>query len=296
MSILDRFSSEHRLARTRAGVSGKVVAITGGARGIGFEIAQQVLAAGGRVALGDIDADAVEAAAADLGVEGIGVEGIELDVTDAASFENFLDVVEARVGPVDVLVNNAGIMPVGSFLDYDEALIRRTIEIDFLGVIFGTRAAARRMATRGGGQVVNIASVAGRLAAPGLSVYNGAKSGVIEFSETLDFELSPHGVHVSAVLPSFTKTGLVAGLKTNAFVKTVDTDVVGREVLKTIATRRTRATAPASLGWVDMMPMTPIGLKRRLAKFAKTDTIFLHADQSARADYSTRIGQVSHSD
>ncbi|MCF8589785.1 SDR family oxidoreductase [Gordonia liuliyuniae] len=291
MSILDRFSSEHRLAQTRAGVSGKVVAITGGARGIGFEIAEQVLAAGGLVALGDIDGDAVGKAAADLGVE-----GAELDVTDAASFERFLDVVEERVGPIDVLVNNAGIMPVGSFLDYDEALIRSTIEIDFLGVILGTRAAARRMVTRGGGQVVNIASVAGRLAAPGLSVYNGAKSGVIEFSETLDFELAPHGVSVSAVLPSFTKTGLVTGLKTNAFVKTVDTDIVGREVLTTIATRRTRAMAPASLRWVDMMPMTPIGLKRRLAKFAKTDTIFLHADQSARADYSKRIGQVSHSD
>lgn len=291
MSILDRLSADRRLARIREGVDGKVVAITGGARGIGFEIAEQVLAAGGRVALGDIDGDAVGKAAADLGVE-----GVELDVTDGASFERFLDAVEERLGPIDVLVNNAGIMPVGSFLDYDEAIIRRTVDIDFVGVVLGTRAAARRMVGRGGGHIVNIASVAGRLAAPGLSVYNGTKAAVIEFSETVDFELADQGVRVSAVLPSFTNTGLVTGLATNAFVKTVDTDVVGREVLTTIATRRVRAMAPSSLRWVDVMPVTPIGLKRRLAKFAKTDTIFLSADSSARAEYSKRIGQSSPTD
>ncbi|MCF8570233.1 SDR family NAD(P)-dependent oxidoreductase [Gordonia sp. HY002] len=294
MSVLDRIATsraDRRLAQIRTGVSGKVVAVTGGARGIGFEIAEQVIAAGGRVALGDIDSDAVGKAAADLGVE-----GIELDVTDAASIERFLDTVEERVGPVDVLVNNAGIMPVGSFLDYDEALIRRTVEIDFVGVILGTRAAARRMAARGGGQIVNIASVAGRLAAPGLSVYNGAKSGVIEFSETVDFELASQGVRVSAVLPSFTNTALVTGLKTNSMVRSVDTDVVGREVLTTIATQRVRAMAPMSLRWVDVTPAMPIGVKRWLAGVTGTKTMFLDTDQSARAAYSRRIGQAGDTD
>nr|WP_246372119.1 SDR family oxidoreductase [Gordonia humi] len=274
------------MAQVRAGVAGKVVAITGGARGIGFEIAEQILAVGGRVAIGDIDGDAVGKSAADLGIE-----GVELDVTDSASFEDFLDAVEERVGPVDVLINNAGIMPVGSFLDYDEALIRRTVEIDLVGVVLGTRAAARRMVGRGGGQIINIASVAGRLAAPGLSVYNGAKAGVIEFSETLDFELERQGVRVSAVLPSFTNTALVTGINTNSIVKTVDTDVVGRQVLSTIATGRTRTTAPASMRWVDAMPVTPLRLKRRLARIAGTDRMFLDTDASARAAYSKRIGQ-----
>ncbi|QRY61616.1 SDR family NAD(P)-dependent oxidoreductase [Gordonia sp. PDNC005] len=289
---LSRFSrrarADDRLAQVRAGVAGKVVAITGGARGIGFEIAGQVLAAGGHVALGDIDVDAVGKAAADLGVE-----GIALDVTDSASFESFLDSVEERVGPVDVLINNAGIMPVGSFLEYDEALIRRTVEIDLIGVILGTRAAGRRMVARGRGQVLNVASVAGRLAAPGLSVYNGAKSGVIEFSETADAELMGRGVRVSTVLPSFTNTGLIDGLQTNAMVRSVDTDVVAREVLASIASPRVRVTAPRSLGWVDANPALPIGFKRRMSRLTKTDTMFLHADQSARAEYSARIGQGS---
>ncbi|GED99861.1 putative short chain dehydrogenase/reductase [Gordonia spumicola] len=285
MSFFSRRADE-RLARIRGGVAGKVVAITGGARGIGFEIAGQVLAAGGRVALGDIDVDAVAKAAADLGVE-----GMALDVTDSASFDSFLDTVEERVGPVDVLINNAGIMPVGSILDYDEALIRRTVEIDLVGVILGTRAAGRRMVARGHGQIVNIASVAGRLAAPGLSVYNAAKSGVIEFSETADAELMGRGVRVSTVMPSFTDTGLIDGLQTNMLVRSVGTDVVAREVLATIATPRVRVTAPRSFGWVDANPAVPVGLKRRLSRLTKTDTMFLNADRTARADYDARIGQ-----
>ena len=186
-----------------------------------------------RVILGDVDGEAVGKAAADLGVE-----GLELDVTSTESIEAFLDEAERIVGPVDVWVNNAGIMPVGPFLNYDAALIRRTIDIDLMGVIWGTQAAARRMVARGHGHIVNVASVAGRLPTPGLAVYNAAKAGVIEFSEALNAELADTGVAVSTILPSFTNTGLISGLETNRYIRVVEPDVVAAGIVATIITRR----------------------------------------------------------
>ncbi|WP_132992100.1 SDR family NAD(P)-dependent oxidoreductase [Gordonia zhaorongruii] len=290
MSLSSRLSragrADEQWSRIRAALDGKVVAITGGARGIGYEIAGQVLAAGGRVALGDVDVDAVEKAAADLGVE-----GLQLDVTDSASFETFFDSVERRLGPVDVLINNAGIMPVGPFLDFDESLIRSTIDIDLVGVILGCRAAGRRMVGRGGGQIVNVASIAGRLPMPGLAVYNGAKSGVIEFSEAIDHELSGTGVRVSTVMPTFTRTGLVTGLTPNKMIQTVEPEVVAHRVLRSIAEPTVRAAAPWSMGWVDAVPSLSIGFKRTLTRLTKVDTVFLHPDSSERKAYSERIGQ-----
>lgn len=265
---------------------GKVVAITGGARGIGFETAAQFLAAGAHVAIGDIDAGAVGKAAADLGVA-----GIELDVTGSASFAAFLDEVERRLGPIDVLVNNAGIMPAGPFLDYSEELIRSTVGIDLIGVMLGSQAAARRMAPRGRGQIVNVASVAGRLPNPGLTVYNGAKAGVIEFSEALDAELAPIGIRVSTVMPTFTKTGLIDGLQTSALVRTAEPEQVAAEVVGIVAHPRVRVAAPRSMGWVSVNTVLPHGLKRRLRRLTRTDTIFLHPDERARSEYNARIGR-----
>ncbi|MFT3716950.1 MAG: SDR family oxidoreductase [Gordonia sp. (in: high G+C Gram-positive bacteria)] len=285
-SFSRRDRADRRLAQQRDAIAGKVVAITGAARGIGFETATQLLANGAKVAIGDIDADAVGKAAADLGVE-----GIELDVTDSASFSAFLDEVEKRVGPIDVLINNAGIMPVGDFLSYDEALIRRCIDIDLVGVMLGSWEAARRMVPRGHGQIVNVASVAGRLPNPGLTIYNGAKAGVIEFSEALDAELSPKGVRVSTVMPTFTETGLIDGLATNRFVKTIKPEQVAAGVVGIIAEPRVRVAAPGWMGFVDATVATPEGLKRWLRKVTKTDTIFLNPDSQARADYNARIGQ-----
>ncbi|MFT4085973.1 MAG: SDR family NAD(P)-dependent oxidoreductase [Gordonia sp. (in: high G+C Gram-positive bacteria)] len=284
--LSSRERADRRAAALRAALAGKVVAITGGARGIGLETAQQLLDAGARVAIGDVDADAVGKAAADLGVE-----GVELDVTDSSSFTSFLDAVEERVGAVDVLINNAGIMPVGAFLEYDEALIRRTVEVDLVGVMLGSRAAARRMVARGRGQIVNVASVAGRLANPGLTVYNGVKAGVIEFSEALDAELVLSGVRVSTVLPTFTHTGLIDGLVTNSMVKAVEPKDIAEQILAVIARPRVRVTAPRSMGWVGVNVILPHAVKRRLRSLTKTDTIFLNPDSSARAGYSARIGQ-----
>ena len=265
-------------------MTGTVIAITGGARGIGFETATQLQQAGATVTIGDIDDEAVGKAAADLGIEGIAV-----DVTQRDSFSAFLDEVVRRVGPIDVLINNAGIMPVGSFLDYDPSLLRRTVEIDLLAVYTGSQLAARRMVARGSGQIVNIASVAGRLPTPGLTIYNGVKAGVIEFSEALDAELHGTGVRVSTVLPTFTRTALISGLRTNRLVRPVDPEQVVQIIVETIARPRVRVAAPRSMGWVNANTMFGQSMKRMSRRLTKLDRMFLDVDADARADYTQRI-------
>lgn len=120
-------------------LDGAVVAITGAGRGIGRATAQAFAAAGARACLGDLDGELAEAAAAELGDE---ARGFAVDVASRESFAAFLATVERETGPPDVLVNNAGIMPLGRFLDEDEATSRATIEVNLWGSSPGSRSAA----------------------------------------------------------------------------------------------------------------------------------------------------------
>src|SRR5918998_367007 len=141
----------------------RVVAITGGARGIGRAIATELARAGARVGIGDMDLGAAEEAAAAIPGE---VHAFELDVTDRASMDRFVDAVEERLGPLDVMVNNAGILLVGPFLEEDDAATERQFAVNVMGVVHGMRAALPRMRERGRGQLVNIASSASWVAPP----------------------------------------------------------------------------------------------------------------------------------
>src|ERR687889_314569 len=126
------------MAKQRRSLDGKVVAITGAARGIGKATAAALVAKGCRVAIRDLDYELAEKTAAELGG---GTVALPLDVTDRASFERFLDEAERRLGPVDAVINNAGIMPVTPFAEEGEDSIRRQIEINFVGVATGTQLA-----------------------------------------------------------------------------------------------------------------------------------------------------------
>jgi NADP-dependent 3-hydroxy acid dehydrogenase YdfG len=143
-------------------LAGQTAAITGGARGIGRATAQALLLQGMKVAIGDVDLDAARQAATDLGSSTV---GLPLDVTDRASFTAFLDSTEEQLGPVDVLVNNAGIMQVGRFIDEDDLTARRMVDINIHGVILGTKLALERMVARDRGHIVNISSQAGKFGA-----------------------------------------------------------------------------------------------------------------------------------
>ena len=137
------------------------VAITGGARGIGRATAEACLAVGMNVAIGDVDGAACTAVAAELGDRAI---GLPLDVRDAAAFAGFLDRAEEAFGPLDAVVNNAGIAPIGLFADEDPAETQRLVEINLGGVLTGTRLALQRFLPRRQGHIVNLASSAGQIA------------------------------------------------------------------------------------------------------------------------------------
>ncbi|MDQ6836501.1 MAG: SDR family NAD(P)-dependent oxidoreductase, partial [Actinomycetota bacterium] len=140
------------MARARRSLAGKVVAITGGARGIGRATAAALIHQGARVAIGDIESDLAAQTAQELGS---GTLGLALDVTDRASFTEFLDAVEEGLGPLDVLINNAGIMPIGPFVDETDRTAQRMIDINLTGVIYGSKLAVERFLPRGRGHLVN---------------------------------------------------------------------------------------------------------------------------------------------
>ena len=182
------------MAKQPRSLYGKVAVVTGGGRGIGKAIALALASEGCRVAIGDVDSASAEAAAAELGGDTI---GLALDVTDRPGFTAFLDEVERRLGPIDVLVNNAGIMPVGPLDEEDDATAIRLLEINLHAVIHGTKEAMRRMKPRGTGHIVNVASSAGKSGFPNLATYCATKHGVVGLSEAVRVELRGTGVEVS---------------------------------------------------------------------------------------------------
>jgi NAD(P)-dependent dehydrogenase (short-subunit alcohol dehydrogenase family) len=189
-------------------VRGKVIAITGGARGIGLATATALHNLGAKVAIGDIDEAKVKESGGDLGLDVYG----KLDVTDRDSFSDFLDQVEHQLGPIDVLINNAGIMPVGRIIDEPDAVTRRILDINVYGVILGSKLAVQRMVPRGQGHVINVASLAGELYAVGLATYCASKHAVVAFTDSARLEYRSAGVKFSMVLPTAVNTELVAGI------------------------------------------------------------------------------------
>src|ERR1700754_402622 len=163
------------MSKTPRSLSGKVAVVTGGARGIGQALARALAREGVVVAIGDLDGAAAEAAAAELANGSI---GLALDVTDRPAFTAFLDEVEQRLGPLDILINNAGIMHVTPLDEESDASITRQLEINLHAVIHGTQEAVKRMKPRHTGHIVNVASLAGRAGAPGLATYCATKHGV----------------------------------------------------------------------------------------------------------------------
>lgn len=275
-------------------IRGKVVAVTGGARGIGRAIGEAFLRVGAKVALGDVDVDLVEKTAAEL-AESIGddVCGLALDVTNRPTFARFLDETETRLGPLDVLVNNAGIMPTGMFADEDDAMTDRIIGINLCGVLHGSKLAAARLAGRGG-HIINVASVAGASAHPGLATYCATKHGVLGFSEALHLELADVGIGVTAVLPGMVHTELSAGHgapRWSRLVTDVEPSDVAAAVVAVVGTRRTRVVVPRRLGaLLKTMALLPDRVRHRLGHATHLDTAFTNVDPQVRERYHRRIG------
>ncbi|RNL80179.1 SDR family oxidoreductase [Nocardioides marmorisolisilvae] len=269
-------------------LAGKVVAITGAGRGIGLATAREALRRGATVVVGDVDGESVEMAAAELGQ---GAHPVQVDVSDADSMAAFVKAAEA-VGPLSVLVNNAGIMPIGEFLALSPAAYRRAVEINVLGAIFGTHAALPAMLERGAGQIINVASTAGKAPVPGGATYCATKAAVVAFTETTRVEYAGTGVDFTCVLPHFTNTELIAGTSGTRGIPVVEPDDVAKGICYAIEKPRPDVYVPKVIGTVlatqPLMGRTVRdAINRRLGAYRA----FLDFDHGARARYDDRIAQ-----
>jgi 2-hydroxycyclohexanecarboxyl-CoA dehydrogenase len=187
-------------------LAGKVVLVTGAARGIGAGIARAAAAAGAAVALGDVAETTVREAAEAIGQRAL---GLRMDVSDARSVGKAVAEAEARLGPIDVLVNNAGIDVIQPFLESSEETWDRLWAVNLKGTLLATRGVLDGMIARGRGSIVNIGSDAGRVGSTGEAVYSATKGGVIAFSKSLAREVARHGITVNCVCPGPTDTALL---------------------------------------------------------------------------------------
>jgi NAD(P)-dependent dehydrogenase (short-subunit alcohol dehydrogenase family) len=263
-------------------LNGKVVALTGGARGIGAATARGLAAAGATVVVGDLDVDLAKKAAEEY--DGL---ALPLDVADRTSFAEFLDAVVTEHGRLDALVNNAGFMVLGKVREVPLERQLAQVEVNLTGVIQGSYEAASRM--RRGGVIVNIASLAGRIPMPGSAVYSATKAGVLAFSEALDAELAEHGIRVGAVLPSFTNTELIDGTEATGLLRPVEPEDVAAAVVKMILKPKLTATVPPYFAFGGAnWSLTAARLKPWMRRRFGLDTVFTEFDHDERADYENR--------
>jgi NAD(P)-dependent dehydrogenase (short-subunit alcohol dehydrogenase family) len=268
-----------------------VVAITGGARGIGLATATVLAQRGARVAIGDLDAEAARAAARQLGNDAL---GLALDVTQHSSFVSFLDDVERELGPLDVLINNAGIQHVGLFADEAPAATAAQIAVNLGGVLTGTKLALARMRPRGRGHIVNVASVAGKVASPGGSTYAATKHGVVGLSESLRVELRGSGIAVTIVLPAIIATEMADGLTPARGVRPVPPQAVGEAIARAVAQGRgVDVYVPGYTGAINTaLTLMPRRLRDAILRAMRADDVLMKIDRSARTGYESRIGTV----
>jgi NAD(P)-dependent dehydrogenase (short-subunit alcohol dehydrogenase family) len=271
-------------------IRGKTIVITGAARGIGLATAKALLARGARVVIGDRDVAVLDSAVTELARLGQ-ASGYPLDVTDRESFETFLD--KARGdggGQIDVLINNAGVMPVGPFLDTTDQAVRAAVEVNVHGVLTGCRLVLPEMTRRRSGHIINIASMAGVLAVPGQALYAGTKFAVVGLSTALADEFAPHGVHISVVLPTFTATELISGTKATGANSPVQPEAIAAGVVKVLDKPSiTHLSVPGPLRYVgQVIGFLPPRGRRWLGRVLGTDRVFLDIDTRARAGYEAR--------
>jgi NADP-dependent 3-hydroxy acid dehydrogenase YdfG len=269
-------------------LAGETAAITGAARGIGRATAAAFMRQGMRVAIGDVDLEAATKTAAELGPSAV---AIELDVTDRDSFSAFLDASEEQLGPLDVLVNNAGIMQIGRFLDEDDLTARRMVDINVHGVILGMKLALERMIPRDRGHVVNISSQAGKFGAPGGATYSATKHAVVGLTEAVRGELRLMGANIdlSYVMPVVVNTELGSGLGSVRGIPSLQPTDVADAIVEALQLGIVDVWVPKSVKRTSLLvSMLPRGVGEGLSRAIKADRVLADADANIRHDYELR--------
>lgn len=275
------------MAKQLTSMSAKVVAITGGARGIGRATAAALLAQGARVAIGDLDGELTRRVAAELGD---GVLGLPLDVTSRDSFDGFLARVERELGALDVLVNNAGIAPIGDFARESDAVTQRLLEVNLGGTALGCKLALARMLPRAAGQIVNVSSALGRTPAPEAASYCATKYGIVGLSEALQAELEGSGVQLHLILPGLVDTDMAAGVRSLRGVRTQRPDDVAEAIVEMLRSGRPEVYVPRALGrLIRLRPVTPRAVVRWVERAVGAGRLYTRVDALERAAYEARI-------
>jgi all-trans-retinol dehydrogenase (NAD+) len=253
-------------------ISNKHVLITGAASGIGRLLALRCAGLGATVTIWDLDAAGGEAAAAEATALGPGrALAFACDVSDRAQVYARAEEVRAQAGPVDVLVNNAGVVSGRELLELDDERIERTFAVNALAPFWVTRAFLPAMVAGGSGHVVTVASAAGLMGSPRMTDYSASKFAAVGFNEALRLELkrSAPGVKTTIVCPFYIDTGMFEGVKTRfplLLPILCERDVVER-ILKAVQHDRPQVVMPWMVSTLPAMRLLPVAAFDRLAGF-----------------------------
>jgi all-trans-retinol dehydrogenase (NAD+) len=228
-------------------LANKLVLITGSAAGIGKAMAEAFAARGARLLLVDLNQAPLEATAAGLAARGADVRSYVLDVTDLQGIVALRDRIHADVGPIDVLVNNAGLVFGGAFLDVPLDRHLLTYRVNVLGLVAMTHAFLPDLISRPDAHLVNTASASGYVGLPMGTTYASSKWAVIGFSEGIELELRELGhrhVHVTAICPSYVSTGLFDGAKPPMLTRMLTADRLADKVVRAVLGNRRTVRTP----------------------------------------------------
>lgn len=239
------------------------------------------------VAIGDLDPELSADAASKIGGRTV---GLPVDVRERASFDAFLTQAEERLGPLDILINNAGVLFLGAYQDEAPADTQRMLEVNLGGTLTGSQLALARFVPRGRGHIVNIASSAGQIAPAGGATYAATKHAVFGFTRALRGEVRGSGIRTTVVMPGVIRTEMIGGFAPARGTRIVEPSAVADAILRALATGRAEVFVPAELGVparlvAGLPPRASDAIKRAL----RADHVMVDADRSARAAYERRV-------
>ncbi|WP_078290369.1 SDR family NAD(P)-dependent oxidoreductase [Mycobacterium sp. D16R24] len=276
---------------TEIQLEGAVALVTGGARGIGLSIAQRLAREGARVVIADLDGEAAVRAAREIGA---GAQGFALDVTEFDEYLRVVTEVEETLGPIDIVVNNAGIMPVGPLLGELRGVAEATMRVNFWSHYISYQVLAPRMIARGRGHFINVTSAAGAIHSPGLASYVASKHAATGFARSAREELAGTGVTISTVMPAAVRTQLVDGIPFKWWEKLgiIPPEWVARDAVRTVRNRPAVVGSPrGTVLALRLQHLVPEWLWLLGRRVVNADRTVGPVDRRARSEYDGRIEQ-----